>query len=57
MTRQKTNYKSFTTQYFKTHFAQILRDMKRGTFDAAIITAHGRNVGVFFPHPDDTGKG
>ena len=39
-------------QDFKTHFAQILRDIQKGKFDAAIITSYDRKVGVFFPHPD-----
>jgi len=53
MHNQKTNYKSFSTQYFKTHFAQLMRDIKAGKFDAAVIASNGRNVGVFFPHPDN----
>jgi hypothetical protein len=52
MESKNTVYKSFTTQQFKTHFAQILRDICDKKFDAAIITSYGRNVGVFFPHPD-----
>ena len=52
MQDQKTKYKTFSTQYFKTHFAQLLRDMERGKFDVAEITSNGRNVGLFVPHPD-----
>ena len=52
MGKPGTNYQTFSTQYFKTHFAKLMRQMERGDFDAAIITSHGRNVGLFFPHPD-----
>lgn len=52
MERDKTVYKTFSTQYFKTHFAKLLRDLDRGAFDAAVITSNGRNVGIFLPHPD-----
>ncbi len=45
-------YRKYNTRHFKTHFSALLRSMQRGDFDAAIITAHGRDVGVFFPHPD-----
>ncbi len=49
MLENKPAYKTFTTQYFKTHFAQILRAMDDGEYDGAVITSHGRKVGVFFP--------
>jgi hypothetical protein len=52
MQSHKTVYQTFSTQYFKTHFAKLLRDMDRGEFDAAVITSNGRNVGVFMHHPD-----
>ena len=48
----QTRYKYFTTHQFKTHFSRLLRQMTRGDFDAAVITSYGRDVGVFFPHPD-----
>jgi len=50
--QDKIVYKTFSTQYFKTHFAKLLREMERDQFDAAIITSNGRNIGLFFPHPD-----
>ncbi len=47
--QDKSVFKTFTTQYFKTHFAQILRAMDNGEYDGAVITSHGRKVGIFFP--------
>jgi hypothetical protein len=48
MSQAQSVYKTYTTQYFKTHFARILREMDEGHYDGAIITSHGRRVGVFF---------
>jgi hypothetical protein len=49
MIQNNSAYKTVTTQYFKTHFASILRDMEEGKYDGTVVTSHGRNVGVFFP--------
>jgi hypothetical protein len=49
MLENQSTYKTVTTQYFKTHFASILRDMEAGLYDGTVITSHGRRVGVFFP--------
>ena len=52
----KVRVEDFGTQEFKTHFAQIVRDIASGRFDAVRVMSHGRCVGIFIP-PNGIGAG
>jgi len=45
----RTRVQEYNTQYFKTHFAQITRDISNGRYDAVRVMSHGRCVGIFIP--------
>lgn len=45
----RVRVQEFGTQEFKTHFAEIARDMANGRYDAIRVMSHGRCVGIFIP--------
>ena len=42
-------YITVSTQYFKTHFAKLVRDIQMGDEDGIKVKSHGRLLGIFVP--------